>query len=137
MASIIKVITVAAPVDDVWEAVRDYGAVHERVAAGFVIATELDGRDRIVTFASGAVARERLVTLDDDRRRLVYSVVDSALGCTHHQASVVVDAAADGHGCRFTWTTDVLPDELAPALDGLMEAGARAIRATLTGATVS
>ena len=61
-------------------ALRDFGAVHQRVAPGFVTATRLDGDDRVVTFFTGAEARERLVSVDDARRRLVYTVVESQLG---------------------------------------------------------
>lgn len=119
---------------EAWDALRDYGAVHQRVAPGFVIDARLDGNDRIVTFVGGAVARERLITLDDDRRRLVYSVVDSPLGPTHHQSSVeVLDPEEGSAGCRVVWTTDVLPETLAPVIDGMMDQGAIAIARALAG----
>ena len=131
MASIQKDIHVGAAPREAWEAVRDYGAVH-KLAPGFVTDTDLDGDDRIVTFVSGSVARERLITVDEARRRLVYTVVEGPLGAVHHQASVeVVNAADGGDGCRLLWTTDVLPNELAPMLDALMEQGATAIRRAL------
>lgn len=133
MASIHKDIKVGTAPQDAWDALRDYGAVHERVAPGFVTDTRLDDDDRIVTFANGAVARERLVTVDDERRRLVYTVVDGPLGAAHHQASVeVLDVVEGSAGCRLVWTTDVLPDELAPVIDGMMEQGAAAITRALT-----
>ena len=132
MASIYQDIQLGVTSDEAWAAMRDFGAVHERVAPGFVIDARLDGDDRIVTFHTGATARERLVTIDDDRRRLVYSVVQSQLGFAHHQASVeVVDA--DEEGCRLLWTADVLPDTIAPAVSGLMEQGATAIVRALAG----
>ena len=57
----------------------------------------------------------------DDR-----AVVESQLGLLHHQASVEV--LDDGSpGCRLAWTADVLPDEIAPVVGGLMEQGAAAI----------
>jgi len=58
MASIYKDIPLDARPDDVWAAVRDYGAVHRRVAPGFVTDCKLDGDSRIVTFANGNVAQE-------------------------------------------------------------------------------
>ena len=133
MASIHKDIEVAAPAHDAWDALREYGAVHKRVAAGFVVDAYVEGDDRVVTFASGAQARERLVTLDDERRRLVYTVVDGPLGATHHQASVEVVDGEDGpdRGCTLLWTTDVLPHHLAPAIDALMDQGAAAMARTL------
>jgi hypothetical protein len=133
MASIRKDIDVGVTPGEAWAALRDYGAVHERVAAGFVVDSRLDGPDRVLTFAGGAVARERLVAADDDARRLVYSVVEGSLPVTHHQASVEVVGAAGSDGCRLVWITDVLPDELAPVVDGLMDQGAAAIASTLSG----
>jgi hypothetical protein len=132
MATITKKIQLGAAPTTAWDALRDYGAVHERVAPGFVVGSTVEGDDRIVTFASGAVARERLVSIDDDRRRLVYSVVESPLGFSHHQASVeIVDTGVSG--CRLVWTADVLPHDVAPVVDGLMEEGARAIAHALAG----
>ncbi len=121
-------------VREAWDALRDFGAVHERVAPGFVIDVWLDGNDRIVTFVGGAVARERLITVDDERRRLVYSVVDSPLALTHHQSSVeVLDPEEGSAGCRVVWTTDVLPEAVAPVIDGMMDQGAIAIARALAG----
>ncbi|HTA13762.1 MAG TPA: SRPBCC family protein, partial [Solirubrobacteraceae bacterium] len=71
MASIRKEITIDASPEEVWAAVRDWGALHERLVPGFVVDTRLDGDDRIVTFFDGTVLREALVDLDDDARRLV------------------------------------------------------------------
>jgi hypothetical protein len=130
MASVHKDIAVRAAAGDVWDALRDYGAVHERVAADFVVDAHLEGTDRVVTFVGGAQARERLVTLDDQRRRLVYTVVEGPLGATHHQASVEVVDDGD-ESCTVRWTTDVLPDDLAVAIDGLMDRGAAAMASTL------
>ena len=133
MASIHQDIQVGVPPEQAWAAVRDFGAVHQRVAPGFVTATRLDGDDRVVTFFTGAEARERLVTVDDDRRRLVYTVVESQLGLVHHQASVEVLDGDGAPGCRLVWTADVLPDEIAPVVGGLMEQGAAAIARAMAG----
>ena len=53
MASIHKDIPIDAPADQVWDAVRDFGALHSRLVPGFVLDTRLDGEARIVTFANG------------------------------------------------------------------------------------
>jgi hypothetical protein len=141
MGSIVKKIEVRSDATEVWDAMRDYGAVHERVVPGFVVESQLDGSDRVITFDSGAVARERLVSLDDERRRLVYTVTESGLGFEHHQSSVkVLDVVArgrrggegedegEGEGCsQIIWTTDLLPDELDGVVEGLMNAGAEAM----------
>jgi len=132
MATIRKQIDLAAPADDVWDALRDFHALHTRLVPGFVVDSKPDGDDaRIVTFANGAVAREVLVGVDDAARRLAYHIPEGLPGCTHHSASAEVIGTDDG--CRFVWVTDVLPDELADLVSPMMDAGADALRATLDG----
>src|SRR3981189_3891489 len=108
MASIHKDIPIDAHPDDVWDAVRDFGAVHTRLVPGFVLDSRLDGDARIVTFANGTVARELLVNCDDARRRLVYAAISERI--KQHSASVQV--LSDGEArSRLVWTADGLPDE--------------------------
>jgi len=130
MASIYKEILINAPATVVWDAVRDFGAVHTRLARGFVTDTRLDGDARIVTFANGNVARERFVGCDEQRRRLVYSIASERM--TQHSASfqVVADGATRS---RVVWITDVLPNEIAPYIESQMELGAAAMQNTLGG----
>jgi Polyketide cyclase / dehydrase and lipid transport len=125
-----KEVTVGATPAKVWDAVRDFGAVHTRLATGFVTDTRLEGRDRVVTFAGGRVQREPLVDSNDDTRRLVYTAIDSVLGATHYNAAVQVFADASG-GSRLVWLIDFLPDDIAPMLDLAMSRGVDAIRQTL------
>ena len=133
MASITREIHIDADPAAVWDALRDFDAVHERLVPGFVVDCRVEaGGDRVVTFFTGTVARERLVTADDAGRRLVYTVVESAMGATHHNAAAQVVADGPG-GTRFTWTTDVLPDALAGPIGDLMDRGIAVIEETLTG----
>ena len=128
MASIRREITVEARPDEVWDALRDWGALHERLAPGFVTAVELDGEDRLVTFFNGATVRERLVDSDDDARRLAWSIVDGPYA--HHNASAQV--LADGPGrARFVWTADLLPHEAGPPTGEMMDRGLEAIAQAL------
>jgi hypothetical protein len=128
MASIHKDIPIDAHPDEVWAAVRDFGAVHRRLAPGFVLDSRLDGDARIVTFANGAVARELLVDCDDVRRRLVYAVISERV--KQHSASVQV--ATDGDkGSRLIWIVDVLPNEIAPYIDSQMNRAALAMQQAL------
>src|SRR4051794_16931747 len=129
MASIHKEIQIDAGPDDVWDALRDWGALHERLAPGFAVDTRLDGEDRIVTFFNGAVLRERLVDRDDDARRLVWTVVDGPYA--HHNGAAQV-LAAEGGRARFVWTADLLPHALAEHTAPLMQRGIETIAATLS-----
>src|SRR5262245_18702699 len=131
MASIKREIRIEAPVEGVWEAIRDVGAIHTRLAPGFVVDTRLEEGARIVTFGSGVVARELIVDVDDDARRLVWSVVGGRL--THHNASLQV--FADGAGqSRVVWIADLLPNELAGYITGMIEQGMAVMKKTLEGA---
>jgi hypothetical protein len=117
--------------EQVWAAARDWGALHERLVPGFVVSTQLDGADRIVTFANGTKLREILVDLDDETHRLVWSVVDGPY--THHNGAVQVFAQGDGCA-RFVWTADLLPDELAGPTGEAMQRGAEVAKRTLEAA---
>lgn len=110
MASIHNDVSLPAPARDVWDAVRDFGALHQRLVPGFVTACQLDGDARTVTFANGSVAREVLVDCDDARQRLVYAINSERL--THYSASVQVIADGEAN-CRLVWIIDMLPNELA------------------------
>jgi hypothetical protein len=128
MASIHKDIPIDASPADVWAAVRDFGEIHRRLVPGFVLDARLDGDARIVTFANGTVARELLVDCDDERRRLVYAVISERV--KQHSASVQV--LADGDSCaRLIWIVDVLPNEIAPYIDGQMDLAATAMQKAL------
>jgi hypothetical protein len=128
MASIHKDIAIDAHPEDVWAAVRDFGAVHQRLAPGFATDARLDGDARIVTFHNGTVARELLVDCDDARRRLVYAVISERV--KHYSASVQV--AADGETCtRMIWIVDVLPNQIAPYIAGQMDQAVLAMQKTL------
>jgi hypothetical protein len=130
MASITREIMIDAPPDDVWDALRDFGALHQRLVPGFVTDCHLERDIRTITFFNGAVAREMLVAVDNDTRRLVYSVVDSALQSTHDNSSAQVFTEAEGSS-RFVWIKDVLPDEIAGPIGQLMQRGIGVIKETL------
>ena len=130
MASIRLTIPLARPAPEVWAAIADVGAVHERLARGFVVDTQLRGRDRLVTFDNGLVARELLVDLDDDARRVAYAVVESALSLEHHHATMQV--VADGEDrSHLLWVADMAPDDVGASVGEFMRSGAAAMQRTL------
>lgn len=130
MATIRNEFQVGAPVEKIWDAVRDFGNVHTRVAPGFLTECKVEGEVRIVTFFNGLVARESLVSVDDANRRLVYAMVDGRVA--HYNASVQV--FAEGAGARVVWIIDLLPNEMAAAVDGMAGQGAAAMKAKLEAA---
>jgi len=129
MASIRKEIVIEASPKQVWDAVRDVGAVHERLAPGFVVDTRLEVGARVVTFANGLVARELIVDVDDEARRLAWAVVGSPR-LTHHNASMQVFDDGD-RGSRVVWIADLLPNEIAGTIAAMIEEGLGAMKKTL------
>lgn len=134
MATVRREAVIQAGAARCWEAVRDFGALHERLAPGFVTDVQLTGpRERRVTFFTGAVASEYLVGVDDAIMRLAYTVTDSPLGSSHQNASVQIVPDGDEQ-CRFVWIIDVLPDELEGRVAALMDRGLDEIVPTLQAA---
>ncbi len=130
MACIRKEILLDASAENVWAAVRDVGALHERLVPGFVVDTRLEGDARVVTFGNGMVVRELIVDLDDEARRLAWSARGGRL--THHNASVQV--FADGaRRCRLVWIADLLPNELAGDIRAMIDQAAAVMKKTLDG----
>jgi uncharacterized protein YndB with AHSA1/START domain len=128
MAHIHKEIEIDANPEAVWAALRDWGALHERLVPGFAVDVRLDGEDRIVTFFNGAVVRETLIA-SDDARRLAWSVVDGPY--SHHNG--VAQVFAEGDRSRFVWTADLLPDAAAEPTAEMMERGIQTAKETLEG----
>ena len=130
MASIRKEILTKARPDDVWDALRDIGALHTRLVPGFVTDTRLEPGARVVTFGNGMVVRELIVTVDDDARRVVWSTVGGSM--THHNASAQVFSEAKGL-TKVVWIADLLPDAAAGAVGAMMEQGMAVMKQTLDG----
>jgi carbon monoxide dehydrogenase subunit G len=128
MASIRKEVRIDARPETAWAALRDVGALHTRLVPGFVTDTRLEEGARVVTFGNGMVVRELIVDLDDDARRLVWSAVGGSM--THHNGSAQVFPEG-ARSCRFVWIADLLPNEVAPAIAGMMEQGIGIIKDTL------
>ena len=128
MTTISKELVLDAPAAHVWDALRDFHAVDKRVAPGFVIRSEPDGDARIITFSNGTVAREMFVSSDDSKKRLVYAISNERL--KHYNAAVQVTHEGERR-CRFVWTVDFLPSELADYIGGQMDMALKVMKPTL------
>jgi hypothetical protein len=131
VATVRREVVLGADPDALWDAVRDVGAVHERLCPDVLVDSRPEGDGRVVTFAAGPVVRETVVTVDPEARRLVYAVTESPFPFAHHQASMQV--LPDAGGSRLVWISDLLPDELAPAVGGLVDEGVAAMRRVFPG----
>ena len=127
MASIRLEMSLRADPAKVWDAVRDVGAIHTRLAPDFVTDVRLEEGARIVTFANGMVSKELIVDLDDTARRLVWSVIGGRM--THHNGSIQV--FAQDAACHLIWIADILPNELKGTIQGMMQQGMDAMKKKL------
>lgn len=128
MASIRKELLTTARPDQVWDAIRDVGALHTRLVPGFVVDTKLEPGGRIVTFGNGMVVREPIVDIDENAKRLVWSAIGGPL--THYNASVQAFADAGGQ-TRVVWIADLLPHEAADTVGPMIEQGMAVMKKTL------
>jgi hypothetical protein len=128
MGSLRSELRTRAKMDDVWSAVRDIGALHTRLVPGFVAATKLEPGARIVTFVNGLTLREPIIALDDESRRLVWTI--EGWVARHYNASLQVFALPEG-ATSVVWTADFLPDEISGSVSQAMKAGMAAMQAAL------
>jgi uncharacterized protein YndB with AHSA1/START domain len=128
MATIRKEVQIYASPERVWDALRDVGALHTRLAPGFVVDTQREGNARIVTFGNGMVVREDIVAVDDATHRVVWAIIGQQF--QHYNGAAQVHANRDG-STGFVWTVDLLPDEAAGDVDAMMETGMAVIKATM------
>jgi hypothetical protein len=128
MASIHHEVELNVGAEQAWTSLREVGDAH-KLFAPVLVEGRLDGDTRTVRFANGMVVQERILDVDEKRRRLAYTVLD-APGVTFHHASMqIVD---DGpQRCRFVWITDLLPSEARDNIAALVEEGTRALQTNL------
>src|SRR3954465_12542734 len=128
MATLHKEIHIEAPPEAIWDAARDFGALHTRLVPGFVVDTPLedDGKARVVTFGNGMVVREMMVSVDDQRRRLAWTATGGR--ATHYNA--VLEVIASDPGTRVVWTIDLLPDEAAGPVAAMQASGLATMKKT-------
>jgi Polyketide cyclase / dehydrase and lipid transport len=128
MGTIRSELKTAAKATDVWSAIRDIGALHTRLAPGFVVDTKLEPGARVVTFVNGVTLREPIVSLDDEARRLVWTAEGGR--ARHYNAALEVFALPDG-ATSVVWTADFLPDDIRGYLSQAINAGMAAMQRAL------
>lgn len=130
MASIHREFTIEADPNIVWSAIQDVGAIHQRLAKGFVVDTQLEGDVRTVTFRNGVVVKERILGIDSQHRRMSYTILSDKL--EHHSAAFQVFAQANGR-TRIVWTADILPHEMEKFLSEMTDQAIKAMKGSLEG----
>lgn len=128
MATIIKEIEINRSKETVWDAIRDVGNIHKRLVVGFVTDCKLEGDWRTITFANGMSLRELIVNVDDQICRHSWSARSEML--QHHNASAQVFSEGP-EKCRVIWIADLMPNEVAGPMEGMIQQGLNAMKQTL------
>ena len=100
MASIHREILVTAQAAAVWDAIRDVGAIHTRLAPGFVVDTRMDGDASIVTFGSSSTTD---FTVDSDTQITVVSPPHPAGPPVHVIVTTPTGTSPQSDDDRFTY----------------------------------
>ncbi|HZI76251.1 MAG TPA: SRPBCC family protein [Gemmatimonadales bacterium] len=96
MASIYREIRIDAPPELVWDALRDVGALHRRLARGFVTDVRLEEGARVVTLANGIVARELIVAATTTLQPRCFRTAEMEAGsCGSPTCCVAISAMMD------------------------------------------
>jgi carbon monoxide dehydrogenase subunit G len=94
--------------DEVWKLLREFGGLDDWMPG--IESCVVDGDVRTLQ-TMGIEIKEQLRSLDDDQRRISYSVVESPMGnLESHLATISVDP--EGSGSHVTWAVEVVPDDL-------------------------
>ncbi len=117
MATIHREIPIDTTVEAAWSKLSDLQRVHGMLS--ILSDAVVDGDRRVCGLEGGGRLEELILSVDDDRRRVAYAIVDSPFGLDFHAASMSV--VADGDSARLVWTTDMKPDEAADQIAGLIE----------------
>jgi hypothetical protein len=128
MASLYRDIPLNTDAASAWATLRDSRNI-TKVFAGVLVDVKVEGDLRSVTFASGNVVQERIVTVDDTRMRVAYTVCGPNF--EQHAASMQIVANKADDGCRLVWICDFLPDDRRALVEPLMDAGCAAAARSL------
>ena len=116
--------SIARNPDDVWKVLREFGGLVDYMPG--IESCTVDGDIRTVGMM-GISVKEQLRDLDDDTRRISYSIVESPMtNLVSHLVTIAVDA--EGEGTHLTWTVEVEPDDLLALLLGTYEGAVAALK---------
>lgn len=103
-----KQVTINAPPDKVWEAVRNFDGLdkwHPAVESDKIVAGKNNevGAERLLTLKGGGTIREKLLAFDDKRHSMRYSIIEGVLPVSDYTSTITV-AAAGKDRSTVTWS---------------------------------
>lgn len=143
MVSVNKSTIINAPIDAVWEILRDFNAhdrwhpVVERSKVDDGRLTDQVGAVRNFRLTGGEIIKEQLLTLSDRDHTFRYAIVESEIPLENYVAEVSLMPVTDGNRTFWSWRSDfrtpVGQEETLAELvaESVYQAGFDAIRARL------
>ncbi len=128
MATIHREFPIQASPQKAWEALRDVGRVNKLIT--FLGEVKVEGDRRTCALGEQGTLDELIVSVDDERHRIAYSIKASPFNLEHHHAFMQVRADG-GSGATFVWTTDVKPDTVVPGLSEAIDGAIESLKRTL------
>ena len=111
--------------DEIWMLIRDFGGLAQYMPG--VDSCTLDGDVRTLQMM-GIEIKEQLREIDDETRRLTYSVVESPMdNLVSHEATIAIDP--EGSGSHVSWTVEVEPADLLPIFQGAYDNAVASLKA--------
>jgi mxaD protein len=98
--SVTKTITINAPADKVWNAVKDFDALntwHPAVDKDEIVVGKNNrvGAERLLTLKGGGTIRERLLRFNPGNRSFAYEIVEGVIPVSDYRSRLVVKSADD------------------------------------------
>lgn len=127
--------TIPAPADAVWSDLRSFEGIERFM--GMIERSEVHGSGvgatRVLTTHDGGRLVEKLEELDDDARKLVYTIEEAPMPFENYRSTMQVVGAGSGSS-TVTWscTFDAAPDaagELEATMRGVCEGGLEGLEA--------
>ncbi|QRM57407.1 SRPBCC family protein (plasmid) [Sinorhizobium sp. BG8] len=120
---------IAAPIEKVWERIRDYNGLpswHPRMVKSEIedgLPADQIGCVRKFELVSGATIREELIAFSDSDRFVTYSILETPQPISNHQATLSLRRITDGDHTFAEWTAsfDAPPEEAEKVAKGMGE----------------
>jgi hypothetical protein len=117
MATIYKKMKVNASVDHVWNKVSDVGGISNLM--NVLSESHVEGDKRVCTTQDGGKIEEQIISVDNNLKRVSYTITNSPFGLDFHTSSWHV--TPEGNGSLVKWFTDVKPDSAAGMLNEVLD----------------
>ncbi len=110
MTRVYRKSVIDAPISRVWEMVRDFnslplwlpGVTESRIEDGK--SSDEPGCVRNFQLASGDTLREQLLELDDEKRRCVYTILESPMALDDYVSEITLSEDAGGSRTLMEWS---------------------------------